>query len=185
MNSRLNRSFYLQDAQRLAQALLGKVLVRERDGIVEKWRIVETEAYGGATDKAAHSYGNRRTPRTETMFLAGGHLYVYLIYGMYYMLNIVANREDIPEAVLIRALEPLTSEPARTNGPGKLCRELGINKSHDRLDLCGTEPFYIIDDGYVPQRIVQAKRINVDYAEEDRGREWRFYLDESAYVSVR
>lgn len=184
MNSRLNRCFFFQDAYSLAQDLLGKVLVRDNGATLEKWRIVETEAYGGVTDMAAHSYGNRRTKRTETMYQAGGHLYVYFIYGMYYMLNIVANREGIPEAVLIRALEPLSSEKQKTNGPGKLCRALKIDKSYDGLDLCEGS-FYLIDDGYVPKQVVQTKRINVEYAEEDKERLWRFYLDESEFVSVR
>jgi DNA-3-methyladenine glycosylase len=182
MNSRLDRIFYRQDAYALAQALLGKVLVTNFQGKVKRFRIVETEAYGGATDKAAHSYNNRRTKRTETMFGEAGHLYIYLIYGMYYLMNIVANKPEIPEGVLIRSLEPLDGE-ASTNGPGKLCRALGINSSHNGLDLCASSEIYLYDDNYQIQKLVACKRVGIDYAEEDKNRLWRFYLEESNYVS--
>lgn len=105
-----SKDFFLVDGVTLAKKLLGKILVRKIDGKIIKARIVETEAYMGPLDKAAHSYQNRRTKRTEPMFLEGGHIYIYFIYGMYYCFNITANTKDIPEAVLIRAVEPLENK---------------------------------------------------------------------------
>lgn len=173
---RLKREFYRQDAYTLARALLGKVLtVRGKS-----CRITETEAYGGATDKAAHSYGNRRTARTEVMFLDGGHVYVYFVYGMYYMLNIVASLPEIPEAVLIRAAFPL-DEPAMghlADGPGKLCRYLDISRSDNGIDLVTSDTMSLEDDGFIPKDIVVTKRIGIGYAEEDKDRLWRFCLPE-------
>ncbi|HEY8395229.1 MAG TPA: DNA-3-methyladenine glycosylase [Bacilli bacterium] len=184
MNSRLGRDFFLKDAPQLAFDLLGKVIYRKKGEEYLRWRIVESEAYGGVIDKAAHSYGGRRTKRTEAMYLAGGHLYVYFIYGMYYMLNIVANREEIPEAVLIRALEPLDI-PLDASGPGKLCKALGIDMSCYGLDLCTSREMFLVDDGYFPEKIVQTTRINIDYAEEDKLRPWRFYIENNPYVSKK
>lgn len=176
---RLDRDFFRQNSYQLAKALLGKVLVFKN----KKYRIVETEAYLGITDKAAHSYNNKKTPRTKTMYLDGGHLYVYFIYGMYYMLNIVANQVEVPEAVLIRAIAPIDDDMIRTNGPGKLCKALGIDKKYDGKDLCNNEIIYVIDDHYQPIEIVCTKRINIDYAKEDKDRLYRFYLKGNPYVS--
>lgn len=178
---RLNREFFHQDAYQLGKNLLGKILNYRG----KRYRIVETEAYGGITDKAAHSYNNRRTKRTEVMYLDGGHLYVYMIYGMYYLLNIVAAQVDNPEAVLIRAIEPLDTieEKMSTNGPGKLCRHLGIDKRLNGYDLCSSSGDVFIEDDHYPICIRYSKRINIDYAEEDRDRLWRFYLKDNKYVS--
>lgn len=184
MNSRLKREFFLREATVVALDLLGKVIVKKTVKGYLRWRIVETEAYCGITDKAAHSYGGRRTPRTEIMYHEGGLLYIYFIYGMYYMLNIVANRKEVPEAVLIRAVEPISKAANKgTNGPGKLCRALGIDKSHYGLDLCTSKEFYLLDDGYRPEKIVTTKRVNIDYAEEDKDKPWRFYISGNPYVS--
>jgi DNA-3-methyladenine glycosylase len=184
MNTRLQREFFLREASKVAPDLLGKVLCKRREEVVDKWRIVETEAYGGIIDKAAHSYQGRRTARTEAMYKPGGHLYIYFIYGMYYMLNIVANKAEVPEGVLIRALEPLSNGAAsNTNGPGKLCLALGITKEYYGLDLCVSEEIFLLDDGFTPKKIVEAKRVNVDYAMEDKDRLWRFYLPDSPFVS--
>lgn len=177
---RLNRDFFRQDAYQLGKNLLGKVLNFRG----KRYRIVETEAYGGITDKAAHSYKGRRTKRTEVMFFDGGHLYVYMIYGMYYLLNIVAAQVDNPEAVLIRGIEPLDviEEKMSTNGPGKLCRHLGIDKNLNGYDLCSSGDIYIEDHNY-PVDIGYSERINIDYAEEDRNRLWRFFIKGNKYVS--
>ncbi|MGI6769015.1 MAG: DNA-3-methyladenine glycosylase [Bacilli bacterium] len=184
MNSRLGREFFLRSATTVAPDLLGKVLVKQTAFGFLKWRIVETEAYCGIKDKAAHSYGGRRTPRTEIMYHQGGHLYIYFIYGMYYMLNIVANIEGVPEAILIRALQPLSKDSAvNTSGPGKLCRALGIDKSLYGLDLCTSKELFLLDDGYRPEKIVATKRVNIDYAEEYKEKPWRFYIFENPYVS--
>lgn len=182
---RLERSFYTQDAYHLAQNLLGKVLCLKKDNHVEMYRIVETESYGGITDKAAHSYNNRRTKRTEIMYDEGGHLYIYFIYGMYYMLNIVASTKDNPEAVLIRAVKSLNTDKRNINGPGKLCRQLGIDKSFNGIDLVTSNDIYLIDDGYQVKDITKTKRINVDYAEEDKDRLWRFFITDYPFVSVK
>ncbi len=184
---RLERDFYLQDAYNLAKSLLGKVLCIRKDNSLAKYRIVETEAYGGATDRACHAYNYRRTSRTETLYLIGGCVYVYFIYGMYHMLNITANKKDVPEAVLIRALEPLdkTNNKSLTNGPGKLCKTLGIDKKYNELDLTESSDLYILDDGFISDDIIATKRINIDYAKEDKDRLWRFYLNNNPYVSKK
>src|SRR5690554_6718560 len=106
MNS-LNRDFYNRDSLTVAKDLLGKYLVHIVDGVKLVGKIVETEAYMGVEDKAAHSYGGRRTPRVEVMYGPPGYAYVYLIYGMYDCFNVVTNKEGIPQAVLIRAIEPM------------------------------------------------------------------------------
>ncbi|MDF2698498.1 MAG: 3-methyladenine glycosylase [Haloplasmataceae bacterium] len=181
---RLNRDFYTTDAYTLAINLLGKVICINQ----KRYRIVETEAYGGINDKAAHSYNNTRTSRTEVMYKAGGHVYVYLIYGMYHMLNIVASLKDNPEAVLIRAVEPLddVEEKKQTNGPGKLCKYMGIDKTFNGLDLCTDDTMYIKNDDYYKDfEIVYSKRVNVDYAEEDKDRLWRFYIKNHPFVSKK
>lgn len=179
---RLNRDFYLVDAVTLAKNLLGKILVFKG----ERYRIVEVEAYMGVNDKAAHTYKNRRTKRTEAMYLEGGRVYVYFIYGMYYNMNVVANKKDTPQAVLIRGIEPLdyTEDKPSTNGPGKLCRKLGIDKSYYGYDLVTEDEMYIIDDDY-EYEMVESKRINIDYAEEDKDRLWRYYIKGNKYVSKK
>lgn len=185
MNSRLGREFFLRDAPTVARDLIGKVIFQKKGEKYLRWRIKEAEAYCGPKDKAAHSYGGRRTQRTEAMYLPGGHLYVYFIYGMYHMLNIVANETGIPEGVLIRAVEPLDLEGLDTSGPGKLCRVLGITKAHYALDLCDGEEMFLVDDGYRPEKIVATTRVGIDYAEEDRFRPWRFYIADNPHVSQK
>lgn len=195
----LNRAFYLRDSLEVAKDLLGKILVREEDGIIGKFRIVETEAYRGIEDKGAHVYGNKRTERTRPMFEEGGITYIYLIYGMYNCLNIVANGKDNPQCVLIRAVEPLDEEAIRmckkyrhikskqmkdlTNGPGKLCKALSIDRSLLETDVTKQGSLYIIE-GNSPIDIVADKRVNIDYAEEYKEVEWRFYIKGNPFVSV-
>lgn len=160
--------------------------------------IVETEAYQGPEDKAAHSYGNRRTNRTETMFGKGGTAYVYFIYGMYYQFNVVTNIESIPHAVLIRALEPdegidrmRQRRPGRndknlTNGPGKLCQALSIDRSYNAADLTGGCDRVWIEEGRGAAgdaQIASGVRIGIDYAEEYAAKPWRFWLKDNPYVS--
>jgi len=181
-DNKLKRDFYIVDSLELSKKLLGKILIfKDR-----RYRIVEVEAYRGINDKGAHTYNNRRTKRTESMYLEGGHTYVYMIYGMYYNLNVVANVKDNPQGVLIRAVEPLDyrEDKPSTNGPGKLSRELGIDKSYNGLDLVTSNIMFIIDDDYKFE-IVESKRVNIDYAEDDRDRLWRFYIKGSKYVSKK
>lgn len=194
---KLEKNFFLVDGVTLAKNLLGKVLVRKIDNKILKARIVETEAYMGPLDKAAHSYQNRRTKRTEAMFLEGGHIYIYLIYGMYYCFNISANKKDIPEAVLIRAVEPLKNieymkqlrnikkDKDLSNGPGKLAKALSIDKTFNTLDITKNNYIWLENDDYSISSITQAKRIGIDYAEEYKDKLWRFYIPESKYVSVK
>lgn len=181
-NKRFGRDFYLVDSLDLAKKLLGKILVFKN----KRYRIVEVEAYRGVNDKGAHTYNNRRTKRTEAMYMEGGHVYIYMIYGMYYNLNVVANVKDNPQGVLIRALEPLDykEEKPSLNGPGKLTRELGIDKTQYGLDLTTSKDMYIIDDDYKFE-MVESKRVNIHYAEEDKDRLWRFYIKDNKYVSKK
>lgn len=164
MNQPLPREFYLADALTLSENLIGKTLVHRINGIELAGIITETEAYMGVIDRASHAYGGRRTERTKTMFLEGGHAYVYLIYGIYSCMNITANVDGNPEAVLIRGVYPITGEEEMyrayltkgrrkksspkafdelskkelfsiANGPGKLCVSMSIDRSLDKFDM--------------------------------------------------
>ena len=195
----LPRSFYTRtDVVRVAQELLGKVLVSESPEGRCAGRIVETEAYRAPDDKACHAYGNRRTKRTETMFGPGGTAYVYLIYGMYDMLNVVTGPAGQAQAVLIRALEPvdgITLMQARrrldkpglrlTNGPGILCRAFGITRAHDGLDFTDPATALTLRDAPVlPEaRIIASPRVNVAYAAECTAWPWRFREAHNRYTS--
>ena len=191
---RIGKDFYSRDALTVARELIGKVIVSVTPDGVCSGRIVETEAYMGSQDKAAHSC-HGRTPRTEVLFDDGGRAYVYLIYGMYCCLNLSTNVKDVPECVLIRALEPLegvelmmvrrkTDKKVNLcSGPGKLCAALGIGRADNGNDLCG-DRLYLLDDGFTPV-IKSSKRVNIDYAEEAADYEWRFYIDGNKYISVK
>ena len=188
---KLERSFYERDACTVARELIGKILVHDSLDGRTSGIIIEAEAYKGPEDKAAHSYGGRRTVRTEIMFHEGGLAYVYLIYGMHCCFNVTASVVGKPEAVLIRALEPLEGIGIMTarrgtsrvkslcDGPGKLCQAMGITREHYGADLCGNE-IYIADEGY-DFPVATSKRINIDYAEECRDFLWR-YIRASANV---
>ncbi|PRR76709.1 DNA-3-methyladenine glycosylase [Clostridium thermopalmarium] len=200
---KLERNFYKRSAIEVAKELLGKYLVHEYKGNKLIGRIVEVEAYMGIEDKAAHSYGGRRTVRTEVMYKEGGYTYVFQIYGMYYCVNVVTSEMDIPQAVLIRALEPIEGleEMSRnrykksyeeltayqkknlTNGPGKLCMAMNIDKTLNGEDLCGSR-LYILDNKE-KFNTVYSKRINIDYAEEAKDYLWRFYIEGSKYISKK
>jgi DNA-3-methyladenine glycosylase len=161
---KLNRAFYQRPAIDLAPDLIGKILVLHRRGKKLRARIVETEAYVGTHDLACHA-SKGRTRRTEVMFGPGGYAYVYLIYGMYPMFNIVASVAGDAQAVLIRAAEPLDNWKADMSGPGKLTRAFGITCAQNGLDLTGRELYLLNDSTYQPE-IGVTKRIGVDYAEE-------------------
>jgi len=194
----LTESFYTRkDVVKIAKELLGKVLVTNIDGIKTSGMIVETEAYAGAGDKASHAYGNRRTNRTEIMFRNGGSAYVYLCYGIHHLFNVVTNVQDVPHAVLIRAIEPLEGieymlqrrkkeklTPALTAGPGAMSAALGIVTSHTGI-LLRDDAIYIEDRGIkVPAKdIVAATRVGVAYAQEDAMLPYRFYIKGNKYVS--
>jgi DNA-3-methyladenine glycosylase len=194
----LPASFYQRkDVVRIARELLGKVLVTRFDGELTSGIIVETEAYAGATDKASHAWGNRRTTRTEPMYAAGGTAYVYLCYGIHHLFNVVTNARDVPHAVLIRAIEPLDGidimlhrrgkkqlTPALTAGPGALSMALGIYTHHTGMQLNGGD-IRIEDRGIkVPAKdIVAGTRVGVAYALDDALRPYRFHISGNRYVS--
>jgi DNA-3-methyladenine glycosylase len=195
---KLGYSFYNRpDVVEIARELLGKILVTRFDNLLTSGRIVETEAYAGIVDKASHAYGGRRTKRTEIMYKSGGVAYVYLCYGIHHLFNVVTNLEEIPHAILIRALEPLDGieimlrrtgknkpDETLTRGPGNLSRAMGIFSQHNGVPLNGKEIF-IADDGYriAKKDITATRRIGVDYAAEDAQLPYRFTLKTSKYLS--
>jgi len=195
----LPQSFYLEgDVVDISKKLLGKIIVTDIDAETTISRIVETEAYNGSMDKACHAYPNRKTPRTEVMFKEGGRSYVYLCYGIHYLFNIVTNKENEPNAVLIRAVEPLRGfdimENRRkihnrinlTNGPGKLASALGITRNLNDITLYdpSSSIWLGVEEGEGQDlEIIQTTRVGVDYAEEDALLRWRFYIKDNPYVS--
>lgn len=184
MNSlnKLSRIFYDRDALVLAHDLLGKLLVHQQPDGVRIGRIVEVEAYLGPQDLAAHT-SRGRTARTRAMFGPPGHAYVYLIYGMHHCMNVVAGPEGSGTAVLLRALEPVSDLPHATNGPGRLCKALGITLDHYGQDLCSNE-LYLANDGTAADfEIVSTPRIGVDYAGEWADKPLRFYIAGNRWVS--
>ncbi|NBI08119.1 DNA-3-methyladenine glycosylase [Senegalia massiliensis] len=201
---KLNRKFYRKSALDLSKDLLGKYLVLNKNNKKFISKIVEVEAYMGEDDKASHTYKNRRTKRTETMFKDAGHAYVYLIYGIYNCLNVVSGGKNIPQGVLLRGVQPineldtislnrfgkmyneLTKKQIKnlTNGPGKLTQALGITRDINGYDLTG-DVIYICEGEKEQFEIIESKRIGINYAEEAKDFLWRFYIDDSDYVSRR
>ena len=197
---KLNRDFYNRDAQIVAKELLGKLLVRETPDGVVKGRIVEVEVYKGTPDSmdyACHAFPVKRTNRTEIMFGEAGHAYIYLIYGMYSCLNLVCNAENVPECVLIRALEPVEGldlmrarrrqekRYALCSGPGKLCQALSLTKRENGLDLCGRELYVETEEIQTDFDIASSKRINIDYAGEAKEFPWRYTLEGHPFLSIK
>jgi len=196
---KLSREFYLSsDTLKIAQDLIGKLLVvPDENGERVSGMIVETEAYLGEIDKAAHSFGGRRTARNEITYAVGGHAYVFFIYGMYFQFNVVTHTKDSPHVVLIRALEPVENiEKMRkrrgtmpdknlTSGPGKLCIALNITRDLNGEDLLG-DKIWLEDYKTFPKRQIKSgKRIGIDYAEEFAAKPWRFWLKDNIFVSRR
>ncbi|MDQ3459705.1 MAG: DNA-3-methyladenine glycosylase [Deinococcota bacterium] len=180
--SRLPRAFFARAAEEVAPALLGAVLVCAGEGGLRRGRVVETEAYVGAHDLACHA-AKGRTRRTEVMFGPAGHLYVYLIYGMYDLLNVVTGPTGDTQAVLVRALEPVTGIAGRTDGPGRLSRALGVTRGHNGLDLCAPASPLWLEAGPRPERLGVGPRVGIDYAGAWREAPLRFYDAASAFVS--
>ena len=194
----LERAFFMRPTLQVARALLGKILVHRSDaGRTTAGRIVEVEAYRGPADRAAHTAGGRRTPRNEVMWGPGGRLYVYFTYGMHYCCNVVTRAAGRPEAVLLRALEPLAGLDAMRarralagaadarlcRGPANLCRALGIDRALNGADLI-TGPVVLLDAPSVPaQAVACSPRIGVAYAGADAALPWRFYVRDSPAVS--
>jgi DNA-3-methyladenine glycosylase len=197
----LGRDFFEQPTLQVAQTLLGQYLIREIEGQRLVGRIVETEAYIGPEDTACHA-SKGYTPRTAVMFGPPAHAYVYLIYGMYYMLNLVTEREGFPAAALIRAVEPLeglemmqsnrhrkssldVSIKNLTNGPGKLCQAFAIDKALNNWDVSRGEKLWLEKGKAISElAFTSGPRIGIDYAHlSDRTAPWRFWLKDSRFVS--
>jgi|SRR5690242_2598699 len=198
MMKKVPLSFYeRKDVVKIAEELLGKIVVTNFDRKITSGRIVETEAYVGIIDKASHSFGGKRTARNEHMYSAAGTAYIYICYGMHQMLNIVTNEKEIPDAILIRAIEPLEGteimlqrtgkaklDKTLTRGPGNVGKALGIFKHHSGLFLLD-EQIYLLEDGkkFTRQEIGISKRIGVESAGADALLPYRFYVKGNKYVS--
>lgn len=209
----MNNEFFRKDAITVSKKILGKFLIRRYSDKYIVTKIVETEAYMGINDKAAHVYNDKKTNRTKPLYLDGGHIYVYLIYGMYNCLNISANIKNIPECVLIRSVEPIEGIDEIslnrynniyenlskyqikniTNGPGKLCMALKIDRSLNEKYILGNE-LYISDYYYDKNNkkvycdssfeIEKSKRVNIDYSQEAKDYLLRFFIKGNKHVSA-
>lgn len=193
---KLEQGFFEKDALTVCKNLIGCILkINTKNGEIVA-RINEIEAYLGVNDKASHSYNNRKTNRTKTMYLLGGHLYVYFIYGMHYNLNFIAEKENVPAGILLRGIELLSGHDAAAlnrynktynnlttyekknicNGPGKVCKTFNINKETDAKYYTDVlEVFYPI----TKVNYKTTKRIGIDYAQEDKDKPYRFVLTNS------
>ena len=195
---KLPKDFYTRpNVVQIAQELLGKYLYTAVDGMLTGGMIVETEAYSGENDRACHAHMNRRTARTEIMYHEGGIAYVYLVYGIYNLFNIITNVEGKADAVLIRAIEPEigteemlvrrnmpTIKPNLTAGPGVMSIALGVNRKHYGEDLTGNT-IWLEDKGItLPEdNIMTVPRVGIDYAGDDALLPWRFYIKGNKWVS--
>jgi len=189
--------FTRHDVVQIAKDLLGCYLITEMEGIRTIGRISETEAYRAPDDRACHAYGNRRTPRTETMFHEGGHAYIYLCYGIHHLFNVVTGPKETAHAVLIRAIEPVEGvdtmllrrnmqqvKPALTTGPGAMSQALGLSTALDKQYLLAPDsPIRLQNRNALltDSDIIAAPRIGVNYAGDCAAWEWRFYLKASNY----
>ncbi len=210
---KLQREFYTRDTLLVAKELLGKYIVRRIGKRFLVGKIVETEAYIGPKDKASHSYQWKVTKRNLAEFLEGGHVYIYLCYGMYWQLNITTSENCTPECVLIRAIEPIIKSkdfgnskyqapnPKQilnsndqnskkiinlANGPGKVCKWLKLNRSFYGEDLVESKKIWLEQGEKVKNsEIVKSKRIGIDYAGSWRHKLWRFYIKNNPFVSVK
>ena len=198
---KLQKGFYdRQDVIQIAKELLGKVVVTNLGGKITSGRIVETEAYVAITDKASHSFAGRRTPKNEHMYCKAGTAYIYICYGMHQMLNVVTNKKNIPDAVLIRAIEPikgidimlkragkLVFNNTLSKGPGNVGKVLGISKQYSGINLLGEDIYiYVDDESNIPAELVGvSKRIGVESAGAAALLPYRFYIRGNRFVSGR
>lgn len=185
----------MRSGLQVARDLIGKQLVHRSPAGTTKGIIVEAEAYIGPEDAASHAYRALRTDRTAIQYGIGGYSYIYTIYGLHTCMNVVANKKDCPEVVLIRALQPtvgaeLMRERRKKqslvelcNGPGKLSQAMGITRDHYGVDLCGEELFIETVDDIVPT-VSATQRINIDYAGEAAFYPWRFIFRKNKFISV-
>ena len=194
----LPRAFYRRSAAEVSRDLLGRYLVRELAGERMVLRIVETEAYLGAIDRAAHTWAGRRTARNEAMYLAGGHAYVYFIYGMHFCLNVVTGPAEEAQAVLLRAGEPIAGEahmqvlrgltgnvrPGQVaGGPARLCEALAVDREFNAAALWRGPLRIVTGEPVAPAAIVVGPRVGVDYAGEAASWALRFAIRGNAHVS--
>jgi len=199
-SEKLNRTFYeREEVLTIARELLGKLIVTSFNGEETIGRIIETEAYQGITDRASHAYNGRRTPRTETMYRSGGVAYVYLCYGIHHLFNVVTNRENIPHAVLVRAIEPVHGKEVMLkrsghshwdktigSGPGNVSRAMGIVTSHSGMSLQDEKLYLAQDEFLLPDnKIIATPRIGVDYAGEDALLPYRFVIAGHPLLSAK
>ena len=187
----LDKKFFERDTPTVAKDLIGKYLYRQTDEGIYRAMISETEAYHGTDDRACHC-SKGKTPRTEIMFDEAGKIYIYLIYGMYYMLNFVTMPQGFPAAVLIRAIDDLEIKKTgkteweklnlKTNGPGKLTKHLKIDKRLNQLELTPENRLWVADAQIIiPEKnILTTPRIGIDYAKESKDLPWRFKLDKKS-----
>jgi len=195
---KLPLSFYARrDVVLIARELIGKIITTNFGGQLTSARIVETEAYAGFTDKASHSFGGRRTTRNEHMYSVPGTAYVYICYGLHQMLNIVTNDKEVPDAVLIRGVEPIsgieimlkrtgkkTPDATLTRGPGNVAKALGVFKRHSGSHVFGKEIYLTDDNTVIPaEDIGTSKRIGIESAGADALLPYRFYIKGNKYVS--
>ena len=192
--------YHSEDVNFIAKDLLGKFLVSKIDGIVTSGMIVETEAYRGPDDRACHAYNNRRTPRTEVMYKAGGHAYIYICYGMHHLMNIVTGPQEHAHAVLIRALQPadgieemalrrkmVETDYRLTKGPGALSVAMGLTSQLSGISLHATKTNIWVEDrdvNFTPAEICKSKRIGVEGAGEAAHWPWRYFVKGNKYVSA-
>lgn len=192
---KLTADFYKRDTLIVAKELIGKYIVHRLKEKNLVCRITETEAYTGVEDKACHAYQNRRTNRTEALYMEGGHAYVFLIYGMYDCMNVVTEEKNTPCAVLLRGCQPISPLDALAqqryqktyqqltnyqkknfgNGPGKLAKALAITREQNKASLLSEEFFLFEKEEDLPPVIGTSPRINIDYAEEYKEKHWRFF----------
>ncbi|MBK8786512.1 MAG: DNA-3-methyladenine glycosylase [Chitinophagaceae bacterium] len=186
-----------KDVLLIAKELIGKIIVTNFEGTITSGRIIETEAYVGLTDRASHSFGGKRTTRNEHMYSVAGTVYVYICYGMHHLFNVVTNETNLPDAVLIRAVEPITGidtmlkrtgkpklDNTLTKGPGNAAKALGISKRHSGKKLDNDE-IYIADDGFkiAETTIGISRRIGVEGSGDAALLPYRFYVKENVFVS--
>ena len=201
LGSRLDEAYFAFPVLTLARDLIGRVLVTHSAEGVTAGRIVETEAYRGPEDLAAHSAGGRRTARTEVMFGEPGRVYMYLLYGMHWAFNIVAGSVGAPHAVLVRSLEPLVGVDLMTHrralpaggvragalcgGPGRLTQAMGLSRAHYGAPLARDPRVSLREGAHSVLRVKRSARINIEYAGVWVPKQWRFYAQNNPHVSVR